>query len=65
MATAGAITDAVVTVTVGTTPSMTIAFTVAIFDAGKVDAVITFPARSLTEPTLMAFAVRSPETSPA
>ena len=51
----------------GTTPSTTIAFAPAILFApvGNVVEAITFPTRSLTEPTLIAFAVKSPETSPA
>ena len=54
-------------VTVGTTPSTTIAFAPAMLLApvGNVVAVIALPAASNTEPTVNALAVRSAEASPA
>ena len=55
------------TVAVGTTPSTTIAFAPAIFEApaGNVVAVIAFPATSTMVPAVNEVAVRSNETSPA
>ena len=63
---AGAISEAVVTVAVGTTPSTTIAFAPAILLAGKVEEVSSIPERSVTSPALneIAFAVRSALVSP-